>query len=46
MLGLENKFSLNGIDVLVPAYHSVGAPDTKLLFPGFQIGVREGARCL
>jgi hypothetical protein len=25
-------------------YHSVGTPDTKLLFPGFQIGVREGAR--
>jgi hypothetical protein len=21
-------------------------PDTKLIFPGFQIGVREGARCL
>jgi hypothetical protein len=34
---------LNGIDVLIPGYHSIGAPDTKLLFPGFQIGVREGA---
>jgi hypothetical protein len=34
---------LFGFVVVIPGYHSVGAPDTKLLFPGFQIGIREGA---
>jgi hypothetical protein len=46
IFGLENKFSLNGIEWLLPSYHCFGAPDNKLLFLGFQTGIREGARCL